>query len=795
METTPTEPTDTSAALINRLDTIARVLILAAVFVLPIVFLPSSVLPLPLLKMGVLSLLVMGALIAWSIARLNEHSVLVARTHVLPAVLLLTLGYAVAAFLSTHVVRSLIGFGFERDTVLSVLTFTAALVAVALTSRRERHILQLQLAFFASFAVFAIIQIARVLFGADTFLPNVFSSNITTTLLGSWNDVAVFSGVVIVMALSGFALLGMHRRVRLGLYVLSALALFLLIVVNLVSVWAALVVASFVLSVYIISDASYDKNSGRFKPRVPLKRLVPSAAVLLLSVVFLLGGTTIGERVSDTFNIGFVDVRPSWEGTVTVASGVYAESPIVGVGPNAFRDAWIAYKPDAVNETTFWNTDFNSGVGVIPTGFVTGGLLVGLLWLLLLGSFIHLGFRLFATRIVDAQHMYLVVSSYMSAAFLWVLAIVYVPQTVMLAYTFLFAGMAVAAAQLAGVVRTREVRSQQGYAPGITLTALVLLVGVTSFVALFVQAERVYASAMLSRAVAAANEGDLDKAEFIAARLSSIGADPRIPQLQTNLGIARLTQILNSGNADPADLQARFQDRLSGTLRSAQQVVAADEDNYRSWLLLGDVYAQLVPLNVEGAYESAQEAYTQALLRNPRGPSIPMNLSRIALLNGDLETARVRAQEALALKRNYTNAHYLISQIEIREGNAQAAIASTESAVLLQPGNAGLLFQLGVLHYSLGNYEQVVPVLERAIAINPRYANALYFLGLSYDQTGNQQGALAAFERIASLNPDNEEVQSIVTALTEGKSALSVFEGGVAPAITPGGQLPVSEAQ
>ena len=55
------------------------------------------------------------------------------------------------------------------------------------------------------------------------------------------------------------------KILRGGLYLVLIIALFLLALVNLSAVWATLALATFLLAVYIFSDASYDRDSGKFK--------------------------------------------------------------------------------------------------------------------------------------------------------------------------------------------------------------------------------------------------------------------------------------------------------------------------------------------------------------------------------------------------------------------------------------------------------------------------------------------------------------------------------------------------
>ena len=773
------------------LDSFAFFLLLATVFLLPIVTLPANILTLQATKFALLALGIMLALVLWVVARFNEQRIAFPSSFVLWGALALVAGHALAAMFSGSLLQSFIGFGFERDTTLGLLVLVSTLAAGALVVRNAAQLIRLQYALLFSFLVLAIIQIVRVIIGADIVFPQLFSNDPTATLLGSWNDLAVLSGLVLMIVLSGLALQGRHLS-RMLLYIAGIAALFLLMVVNVSSVWVVLLILSILLIIYATADASYNRETGAYQYSFPLMRVLPSVIVTIIAVVFIVGGTAIGERIANTFAIAHLDVRPSWEATIDVGSAVYQENWITGAGPNTFSRAWVEHKPLAVNETAFWNVDFAFGIGLIPTFFITGGVLMGALWVLFLGAFILLGVRLVVRRL-NPTHMFLVASFYFGAVYLWVLSMVYVPQVVVLALAFLFTGSALTAASIAGVVRTREVEAQHGYAQGIALTLAMLLTGVIAVGAIFVHIERVYASAMLNRAVVVGNQGDIERSRAILDRVPLLGVGVRSEQLKANLGVVQLAEIVNTESEDIDAQRLAFQEQLTETIRAAQTAANNDAQNYINWLLLADIYAQLIPLNIEGAYENAQGAYEQARVHNPTNPQIPVSLARLALTQEDFGEARRYIEEALALKSNYTDAFFILSQIEISEGNTQEAIQSTASAIILQPDNPGLLFQLGLLYYSTEDFTDAVAVLEEAVRLNPNYANALYFLGLAHDRIDNREAALVAFTRVADLNPDNTEVAAIVAALEEGNSAFTVLNTQESEAPIERDEPPVSE--
>jgi len=287
------------------------------------------------------------------------------------------------------------------------------------------------------------------------------------------------------------------------------------------------------------------------------------------------------------------------------------------------------------------------------------------------------------------------------------------------------------------------------------------------------------------------NSGDFEKSEKMIARAKVLVDDGRAAQVATNIRLARVNELLNKEIEDTDEARQEVRDAIASMITAAREVVAQNIWNYRAWLQLGDLYAQLGAIRIEGAYDASVQAYQDARNRHPLSPIPALRIAQVAASQEDYKNAQAFIEESLRLKPDYTDAYYLLSRMAIAQDNIDDAVTATEQAVLLQPDNAGLLFQLGVLHYSREDYEKVVPVLERAVALNPNYVNAFYFLGLAHDQLGNRDAALTAFKRIQALNPDNAQIKDIVIALESGKSVFTVLQGK-APDIREDSNLPVS---
>ena len=164
-------------------------------------------------------------------------------------------------------------------------------------------------------------------------------------------------------------------------------------------------------------------------------RPIISLLVFLISVFFF---SINSNFLANYLDIKNVDVRPSVSSTLTVINGALKENPILGIGPNRFSAAWSMYKPLPINQTIFWDANFNFGFGLIPSLLATTGILGILSWLLL-AVFILLSILKAAANAIKIKNTalnYLLLSSAAAAAYLLIFNFVYVPSLAPLALFF-----------------------------------------------------------------------------------------------------------------------------------------------------------------------------------------------------------------------------------------------------------------------------------------------------------------------------------------------------------------------
>ena len=117
-----------------------------------------------------------------------------------------------------------------------------------------------------------------------------------------------------------------------------------------------------------------------------VRQTVPwySLAGAVVAILFLLYGSAINAGLTSVFPVSSLEVRPGLQSTLDVISAAREGSlrgALLGTGPNTFGIAWLAHKPPEVNQTPFWNLDFNVGYSTLATAFGSVGFLGALAWL------------------------------------------------------------------------------------------------------------------------------------------------------------------------------------------------------------------------------------------------------------------------------------------------------------------------------------------------------------------------------------------------------------------------------
>lgn len=766
------------------LDKLSYVILFITVFLIPIFFIPSAAVPQDAGKTALLSI---GALLALSLflvktVKVGEFQFPAHR--IMWAVLLIPAAFFLSSILSSNPGHSLFGYNLEIGTWGFITIGFALLLLSSLFFNTRERILYAYTATFIGFALLAIFTLVKIFFGDIWIFPGGLSP------MGGWMDAGAFFGAASLVILLSIEEMTLSRRARLVLTASYVVSLFILAVTNVRSVWLLLGIFSLGYLLYGFSrTGDIPPTTNDQRPTTERKISIGALALLLLSLLFYINpvvssrGAGISEFLATKFEVTNIMVSPTARATYEVARPALKESPLLGSGPNTFDSAWLAHKPQAVNETVFWNTAFPYGFGFLPTLLATTGLLGAILWLVFFALYIRLGVRALFAR----ENSFIISSAFLFSLFLWSSFLFYAPSKSVLALAFIYTGLFLAGTTISGVTDRRVIRFRQN--PALAFLSLLILVVVLlgNAALLYGIGKRAVASVYFQQAALSANDGNIDVAREKSIRAINLSGQDIYYNGLSQISVARTNSVINSQAGTEAERQAAFQESLSESIAAAQAAVRARPENYANWIALGALYESLVPspLSVEGAYESAKDAYETARTKNPRSPEPDYLLARLEVARGESAAAREYLSRALDLKNDYAAGYLLLTQIEASENNVAAAIKSAETLTLLEPTNAGLHFQLGLLKHSAADHEGALGSLSNALRLSPDYANAKYFYGLTLDKLGRRDEALLIFRDLAQANPEVEELKRIIANLEAGKDALAGFPSSEEPLTRP----------
>lgn len=780
------EGTSSRSGFFGHMPLIGRISYLVFLFTVlltPLLLLPSSWgLQLEFAKKLLFSGGILLSFALWLVTRLEDGRFVFPGGAIFWSSLSLITSFFVSSLLSSSTGVSFLGLGNENDTFLAMIIFFIAMfLSATLLDSMERLS-----KFFTGIVVVAsligAVEIIQILSPWKLLAGGVLANSI-----GKWNDLGVFFGLTLLLSTVSLELQPFYSRgLKKTFWFLSLVSIFVIAVVNYSLIWGIVGIFSLIIFIYSLA------HSGMFGPQEgldieddvayqPRRQGImgaiarPSFVALVASIIFFFSSNSVGS-ILGKYGIYQLEVRPSWESTVGIAKSAMNKNLYFGSGPNTFANEWAASKPDAVNTTVFWNTDFTVGFGRVPSFAVTLGLFGIITSGLFLISLLYYGLRALMASFDSLSDHFIILSSFIATFYLWSFSIFYVTDTVILALTFVATGIFVVSLARAELVRTYELSFLNSPRLGFISVLMIVVLIISVISGGYLVTRKFGALYAFQRALYNFNvSGNLDQASASINTAISLDEQDLYYRSLAEIYMLKLRNILTSPpNISKEALFAELQNNLSAAAGAARRATEVNGANYLNWITLGKVGETVLPLKdvIAGSYDLAATSYGKALSLNPKNPNIYLNFAQLEVANGNTAKAKEYINEALNRKNNFTAALFLSSQIEASQGNLTNAIAKAEQAAVFAPGDVGVLFQIGLLKYMNKSYTGASEALGAAVSIQPNYANAKYFLGLSLSKLGKTSEAIKQFEEIAVLNPDSQEIKNILKNLRAGRGAL-----------------------
>lgn len=742
-------------------------LVLALIALIPVVWFP--------LQLGKLAFFAMALVVASAFFFLGGGTGgVLGKRGLVPALCvgLLPVSYLLSYVFATNKTVGLLGYTVEADTVLFVSVCFLAFLFSFFMFRRASAVRTLLLSTGIASALALVFQFISIIAGKALFATTVFGDP-SVNLIGKWNDAGLVAGFVLVMLLVWSELLPHSRNRRIQILAGALVLVLFLAIVQSSFIWACVLGASVVTVCSILAAHSRMHGAKAALRSLPWMPIVAG----LISAAFLLWGNVFQSGIVHFFPVSSLEVRPSLTTTFDVLRASHGDSVerfLIGTGPATFGDTWFAYKPASINQSQFWNLDFNVGYSTIATALATVGVLGTLAWLIPLVLSLLALLRILRSD-YEPKEKAMGLSLAAGALYLWLVALIYVPSQNILVLAFALSGALLAFSYKTPADAPAHVVTKRTRA---TATVLVLVAVLFLAFAGFIIGRRYFSESTANKGLVALQQNDMTTALADAQHAMDIEQTIDSLQFATLTGTAALSDLVQSTTTPSDTLKQAFAQQVQATAAVGQAAILKNPNDYRSYILLAKVYDLLAQIGVQGAYDTATTLYATALSHNPTNPSIPLAAARLAAVHGDTKTAESALSKSLELKSDYTDAILFAVQLYVDRKDTKNAIAAAQAAVKSAPGVPSIWFELGLLYYSSADYKDAAAAFAQAVALQNDYANAKYFLGLSYVQIQRVPDAIQQFKDLTVSNPDNAEVKLILSNLGQGKAP---FDGAQPP--------------
>lgn len=741
---------------------IAEFLIIVSCGLLPIIFIPSTYLPLSGGKIIFVSIAIALALLAYFLSVLKDGKMSFRLPLPIAGLWLIALVTTVSAFLSGDRYDAFFGNGLDSYTVSFSILMAVIATSMAILDRGQL-VIRLYAVLIGSGLLLSLFHVIRFIFGEETLSFGLWNSP-TVSPIGSWNGLAIFYGLVIILSLLALIQLPLTRA---GKYIISsvvALALFMLAVVNFSSVWWVIAIVTGIIVLHnLVKNLWKSNKASSDSPHA----LIVAVIVLLFSITFLLGGARLGSFITDRLGVEFIEVRPSATATLEIARAVYQDNLWLGSGPNRFADSWRLHKDPSINQTIFWNAQFDSGYSYIFTSIIGNGLLGFLAWTIFLVSLVWSGIRFAFNNNSEKDNFwhFIGLSSLVASIYFWVMNLVYVPPPSILMLTAVTTGIFIMAYARSLMGKSINLSVEKSRSHGLVMIVLVVLIVVGSGYGVYTTVRHMAGVYEFNKAVSTISEGDT-LAE-IEARIAEAFQLSQNDLFAREIALYRLSEMraLLATEEPNANAEQSFSNAAQLAIQAAQSAVDLDSTDPYNHQVLGQVYAILATVGVEGANERALESFQLAKQYDPHSPVTYLLEAELAIQLKDMAAARTAAENAVILRNNYTEALFLLAQLDIEEGNTERAIAIVNAITQLEPENPARRYQLGILLASFDQLDNAIVSFEKAVELDPQYANARYFLALGYAEKGMVDEAIEQLTVVRDLSEGNSVVDDLIEQL------------------------------
>jgi len=362
------------------LNKIIRYSLYLLVFLLPLWFLPFTVLPVIINKQMLLAVFVFLLFILWMLKIMIEGKLNFAWGKITKSLILLFIILGISTAISSSKIQSFWGMSFEPDTLFSFILYLLVFFLFA-NLISENQLSSAVISFLASSGILSLFFLIQAFW--KPLFPWDFTQGAGFNPVGSVQSLGVFLGgsFVILMALvtGNSAFLQRINQRRISGIILGILLFISIFIINQWVVWLGIALGMVIIL------------WGMLKSISDMRKFILPLFILALSLTFLIIRLPTGNIITLPS-----EISPTYKATFDIALKTLKENPknlILGSGPSTFVYQYGLHRGVGPNLTNFWQVRFDQGANAFLTFLTTSGILGTLAILLLISIFLYQGFK------------------------------------------------------------------------------------------------------------------------------------------------------------------------------------------------------------------------------------------------------------------------------------------------------------------------------------------------------------------------------------------------------------------
>jgi tetratricopeptide (TPR) repeat protein len=645
-------------------------LLYSLVFLLPLFFLPATVLPVVISKQVLLSLFVFLLFILWMVKVMTEGKLTLASGKLPSAVLFLLLVLAVSTVFSGVPSQSFWGMAFEPDTLFSFILY--GLVFFLFANLVGQNQVKLVLAsFLASSGILATLFLVQIFW--KPIFPWDFARSPGFNPVGSVQALAVFLGGAFVIL---FSLVTAGKNVepnaggtsKSAFTILKRLTSVLPLVLGITLFIAVLLINQRVswLGISLAATAILGvmaKNLGTDFSQPVFRKLILPLFILAFSLTLVIVKVPTDQLLTLPVEIG-----PTGKASLDIAIKTLKESPknlILGSGPATFSYQYGLHRGIGPNLTDFWQIRFDQGASAALTFLTNAGVLGILAIFLIVAAFLYQTLKaIYKNQAGRGDES---VSAVFAGGFYYLIAWFLYPSNLSLAFAlFLMLGLWTAL-----VAQKREFSFSQSPQKAFSIMLSGTILVVVSAIGIYSVSQKYLAALNYTQGISLVNVSESKLDEGIKMIDKAAQLDPKDIYLR-NLSKAFLIKIdilLNDKETPSEQKQKVFQTSISDAELSANSAVSLNSRDSQNWAQLANVYGNLASVGVQEAGNLAISNFQKAIELEPKNPQFPLNLAETYKLMAE----RNKLQISLLQVAEKVDKETIKRQEEVYQSNLELA--------------------------------------------------------------------------------------------------------------------------